>query len=375
MIKILGPNDPALGALNQIIEQHPELEIQLSIIPWENYRAKLDKTLQNYDFDAVFIPGHIWMPQLVEDDLIQPLDQFFSTSSKQLITDYDADGIFERIQNECRYTKKGGESKQYVLPLFTDGHIVFYRSDLVKLPDEISPKDLLGLMNAFSLPKGMKPFAQKAHSSEILLDFLPYFWEFGGCLFEDGKILFNSIEGVQALNFYCSLKTFSPENVESYGNAEIVKAITTGEVAMVISWGGQAASIFNELDSGPNAEIGTASLRNAWNATWGVSIPTNVPELSAQRTFATLLKLLGNECDELVTKIAGSPVRKRSYSKEAKAKFPWLKSQESLLMNCRILPVDPTFSKYLSPLYSSLHDAYTGKKDISEALDEVAKNN
>jgi len=99
-MKILGPNDPALAALQKSIDLHPGLDIQLEIIPWEDYRRKLEESLGKYQFDAVFIPGHIWMPQLVVDGLIQPLDPFFSASPKELISQYDPNGIFASIQKE-----------------------------------------------------------------------------------------------------------------------------------------------------------------------------------------------------------------------------------------------------------------------------------
>ena len=373
-MKILGPNDPALAALQKSIDLHPGQDIQLEIIPWEDYRTKLDETLGNYKYDAVFIPGHIWMPQLVVDGLIQPLDSYFSAAPKELVSQYDPDGIFASIQTECKYTPTGEKMGQYMLPLFTDGHIVFYRSDLVNLPEQVSPRDLPELINSFNLPAGMNGFAQKAHPSEILLDFLPYFWDCGGELVsENGEIKFNSELGEKALELYHRLKFFCPSDSENYGNSEIVNAITTGESAMAISWGGQAAAIFASINAGAGAEIKTASLTNAWNTTWGVSIPTNVPSARAQEVFEVLLSLMDGAGDELITQIAGSPVRTKSYSSEMKANYAWLGSQEELLKNCKNLPVDPNFSKYLGPLYAAVHDVYTEKKSPRVALEEAAK--
>jgi len=373
-MKILGPNDPALAALQKSIDLHPGLDIQLEIIPWEDYRRKLEESLGKYQFDAVFIPGHIWMPQLVVDGLIQPLDPFFSASPKELISQYDPNGIFASIQKECNFPQTGENIRQYMLPLFTDGHIVFYRSDLVSLPEEVSPRELPALVKSFNLPAGMNAFAQKAHPSEILLDFLPYFWDCGGVLVsENGEVKFNSELGEKALEIYQGLKVFCPADSENYGNAEIVNAITTGESAMAISWGGQAAAIFASLNAGPGAEIKTASLTKAWNTTWGVSIPSIVPSAQAQKVFEVLLCLMDGTGDELVTQIAGSPVRTKSYTLEMKAKYAWLGSQEELLLNCKNLPADPNFSKYLGPLYAAIHDVYTGKKSPRVALEDAAK--
>lgn len=370
-IRILGPNDPALNALRKSIETHPEIDVELTIIAWEDYRAELDKTLGAYDYDAVFIPGHIWMPQLVEDGLLRELDPIIAKSTTDLLVRYDSTDIFPTIQKECAYARVESDPKQYMLPLFTDGHILFYRSDLIQMPDEISPSKIAEILSNFKLPSGMKPFAQKAHSSEIFLDFLPYFWDFGASLYVDGTAEFNSKLAAKALAYYRDLQSFSPVNTETYGNGEIVNAITSGMCAAVISWGGQAAAIFSDLDAGPTARIQTASVKNAWNATWGVSLPSNLAENRATSVLEQLMLLMGLDCDQFVTEIAGSPVRKKSYLASALEKYPWLGSQKKLLENCRNLPTDPAFGKYLGILYAETHNAFTGKKSPEQALSDA----
>lgn len=376
MIKILGPNDPALEALSESIKENPGLECELTIVAWENYRAKLDETLASSEpkFDAVCIPGHIWLPQLANDGLLKPFDGLLRNIPPSVLKNYDASDVFPSIREECQFTGADGVSKQFVMPLFTDGHIVFYRSDLVSLPEVIAPSQWHTYLQALTLPDGVHPFAMKAHNSEIFLDFLPYFWDFGAQLWDDkGNALFNSEAGAKALDYYASLRKYCPGNTDTFGNGEILDAINTGKVAIITSWGGQAAGIFDNKNNTNAASIKTAALQNAWNATWGVTIPAKAKDEKAAQTLAVLMQLMGKDGDAKVTRIAGSPVRISSYSEQEKQKYPWLHSQQALLENCRMLPVDPAFGAYLDGLYSGVYKTFTGKESATSALADAAK--
>ena len=58
-LKIIGPNDPALDVLEAALAQHPELNAELEIIPWSEYRDALVATLTAgvAPNQAVFVPG------------------------------------------------------------------------------------------------------------------------------------------------------------------------------------------------------------------------------------------------------------------------------------------------------------------------------
>jgi multiple sugar transport system substrate-binding protein len=368
---ILAPNDPAIAALQEAFASHPEVDARVEIIPWENYRETLDACLAapKATHQAVCVPGHIWLPQLAADGLLAPLDVPFSNLSKAVVSAYQPDGIFESVAAECRYN-----GLPYELPLFTDGHIVFYRSDLISLPDLVRPSEWHLLLENLKLPKGVSALAMKAHSSEILLDWLPYLWDFGGAVVDvSGKPVFDSVEGVRALKYYTSLRRFAPLDSHQYGNGEILAAMCRGKAAVAVSWGGQAAAMFDPQQNPYASKLRTAALACAWNATWGVSLPANQPADVTLRMTEALLRVMGPACDQAVTRIAGSPVRMVSYSASEKARYPWLASQERLLADCRTLPADPTFGPRLGPLYNAVHSAYTGAKSAEEALHEAAQ--
>ncbi|MDO9300792.1 MAG: hypothetical protein Q7T89_05385, partial [Anaerolineales bacterium] len=175
-----------------------------------------------------------------------------------------------------------------------------------------------------------------------------------------------------ALKYYISLKKFAPPETHQFGNNEIASALTDGWVAVAVSWGGQAASIFDPKKNPFHAVMKTTSLANAWNATWGVCIPANQARSQAVETLNNLMQLMDLNCDQNVTRIAGSPVRLSSYSPQQKEIYPWLASQQAMLENCKTLPPLPQVGSFLGILYTAVYSAFTEAETPQQALDQAA---
>ena len=373
--QILGPDDPALAVLQQQLSDHPEWDAELKIVPWPEYQGMLDTTIQAQQspYQAVCVPGHIWLPGLVADGKLEAFDNLLPDVNSQLIQQYNLTDIMPSVYQECLVN-----GEQYLLPLFSDGHILFYRQDLINLPlsdqsSTLNPREIPALLEKLDLTSGQYPFALKAHASEILLDWLPYLWAFGGKIVDENlQPAFNSHEAIQALEFYISLKHFCPPDTHLYGNVEILDGLKSGKVAMATSWGGQAAPILDE-DNPFRSDFRTTTFTHPWNTTWGVSIPSNQTESAKTGMLAVLYQAADPQQDREVTRLAGSPVRLSSYSAEEMGKYSWLKAQKEMLERRTLLPTHPGFARYLGPLYANVYAAFTGEMTASEALNQVAK--
>ncbi|HID50754.1 MAG TPA: extracellular solute-binding protein, partial [Anaerolineae bacterium] len=187
-LNIIGPNDPALDVLQAALAQS-DLNAELTIIPWPRYRDELMATLRAdaAPNQAVFIPGHIWLPELADAGLLAEIDPLLTTVSPAILAAYNLDDVIPTVAEECRY-----QGKQYQLPFFSDGHILFYRSDLIELDDSrgvpvVSTRDVAELAASVHNPPRVYGLALKANVSEVFTDWLPYLWEAGGTIFdEDG---------------------------------------------------------------------------------------------------------------------------------------------------------------------------------------------
>ena len=374
--KIIGPDDPALDVLRNELQRHPDWNAELIIIPWADYRNKLMEALTAAEtpYQAVCVPGHIWIPELADAGYLAPFEPLLASLPADLLKDYAADNILPSVAAESRF-----QSGQYMLPLFTDGHILFYRSDALELAagDDVplvSPLTLHKLAAKAHNPPEMYGLALKAHPSEIFLDWLPFLWEAGGDVLDKaGQPAFADQAGISALEYYCNLRQFCPPDTHTYGNAEIAEVIKKGQAALVTTWGGQSAAIVLAEDNAFKDLYHSAVFPKPWNATWGVSIPTNQPQASQAEMLSILLQAAGPKQDRVVTHVAGSPVRQSSYTPEALKRYhQWLPAQYQMLRRAGVLPVDPRTGAYLGILYEAIYSAFTDKAAPADALQKAA---
>lgn len=356
--------------MDAALQAHPEWSTTLTIVPWAEYRERLMETLtaQTAPYEAVYVPGHIWVPELAAAGHLAPFDPIMERLP-ELVSGYQPDEILPSVARECRY----GDS-QYMLPLFTDGHLVFYRSDELAIPATdgvplISPTAIAGLAAGAHRPAGRFGLALKADASEILLDWLPYLWAEGGDILEEsGRPAFAGVAGFRALEAYCALRQYCPPDTHTYGNNEIAGAIKQGRVALAATWGGQAASIMLAPDTSHPEAYGVATYPQPWNATWGIALPANQARSVQEGVLSVLLQATGPDTDRAVTRLAGSPVRESSYSPSELERYPWLAAQYEMLKRARTLPIHPKVGAFLGALYVAVHDAFVGKATAQEAL-------
>ena len=370
-LRLLGPDDPALNVLDSALKSRPEWQATLAIVPWSEYRERLVAALTagNVPYQAVCVPGHIWIPELADAGYLAPLDPLLDALPGDLVAEYRPDDILPAIAQESRY-----EGRQYMLPLFSDGHVLFYRADKITLPTDdgvpvVSPGKLGELASGAHQPPDIYGLALKAHPSEILFDWLPFLWEEGGDLLDAaGQPAFAGEAGIRALETYCGLRRFCPPDTHTYGNAEIAAVIKSGRAALATTWGGQAATIVLAPDNAYRTVYRTAVYPRPWNTTWGVAVSANGSHSQQLAVLAVLLQAAGPEQDRQITRVAGSPVRQSSYSPEETARYPWLPAQYEMLRRSGTLPIHPKVGAFLGALYEAVYAAFTGQTTPREAL-------
>ncbi len=236
----------------------------------------------------------------------------------------------------------------------------------------VPPEELARLAQKLHHPPRHYGLALKADASEILTDLLPYLWEFGGRLLdEEGRPDFAHPANIKALEYYCALKHWCPADTEHYGNEAIAHTLRTGEAALVANWGGQTAPIFLDPDNPWRDRYRTALFPHPWNATWGIAIAANQPEIDQIKTLEALMRLLSPASDREITRVAGSPIRNSSYDPASLERYPWLAAQREMLRRARPLPADPNLGQCLGSLYEAVHHAFSGKVSAKEALETV----
>jgi multiple sugar transport system substrate-binding protein len=374
-IKLIGPKDPALTAALDSIAAHPEWEAELKLIPWAAYRDTLMETLsaEVAPHQAVFVPGHVWIPELAARGLIVPLNPLIADLPAAIWQDYGWEDVISSIQRESRYL-----DQLYMIPFFNDSHILFYREDLVQLEEagelpEISPLDLLVLAEKAHQPPAVYGIALKAHPSEILFDWLPYLLAAGGQLADSNfKPAFFSEAGIRALALYCQLKACAPPQTHTFGNEEIAAVLKGGKAALVATWGGQASPIFLDENNPYRDLYRSAVYPHPCGGTWGIALPANQSRESQMKTMDMVLALNRPGVDRDVLLAAGSPIRHSSYTPGALDRYFWLRAQLKVYQRISLLPFDPRIGLFLEPLTEGLVRAFQGEQAPRDALQEAA---
>jgi multiple sugar transport system substrate-binding protein len=373
-IQMIGPDDPALAAARKAIAAHPEWDLDLKVTPWADYRDVLMESLHAEQAlnQAVFVPGHVWIPELAAAGLIADLEPLIASLPRSRWQEYDWEDIIASVQRDSSY-----QDRRFMIPYFNDAHILFYRGDLLDLDladplPELSPLDLLALAAKAHNPPEIYGIALKAHPSEIFFDWLPYFYAAGGKIADANlRPTFFSDAGIRALEIYCQLREYAPPDTHTFGNEQIAEVLRRGTAALVTTWGGQAAPIF--LDSGnPFRGLYQAAVfPYPCGGTWGFALPANQSPEAQIKALEHLLVLNSVGMDQDVLIAAGSPIRSSSYTDKAFQEYSWLRAQYEILQRIVFLPFDPRIGIYLGHLTDALTSAFLDEKSPRESLQEA----
>jgi multiple sugar transport system substrate-binding protein len=374
-INVFAVGDPAVKAYtmgrNSIIQRWEEksfVKVNFEIVPWQDYYPKLIKELENPEafFDVIMVAGHLWKADFVEKGYLQDLDEYFMSCP----SDYDRADILESVRNEMCFNRK-----KYLVPSFSDGHIIFYQKDIINdaiggdLPTVISTQDYVELAKKTHRKReDVYGIALKAHRSEILLDWLPYLRQEGIDLFQDGRPSFNSPKGIAALENYIAMKKYASPNTADFGNNEIKNCIQNGACVLAVSWGGQAGEIFHGSKNKEN--MGFATFEYPWNVTWSFGI--NKRSYKKKMAADLLFYLSSKEIDREVGLYAGSPLRKSSYNyPEAATRYPWYNTQLTMLNRSKPLPDIANSGELFGFLYQYVHRCFVGELNAAAALEKA----
>lgn len=369
-IRVLGVADPAVFAYTDETlgilggwKRAGGGDVDFNIVAWDRYLPTLSAQFEASTpaYDIVMLPGHLWLPEFVEARRLAPLGGHASA-----VPSSEWEDLKPFVRDELEY-----EGEIFLMPSFTDGHVVFYRTDLLEgaAVEPLTTPQELGERARAADGEGRRGIALKADPSEIFLDWLPYLWSFGGeFLSADGRPAFATAAGAESLEFYRSLRSHAPADTGAYGNEDIARVLREGEVAMATSWGGQAGFIY-DAPSGFRIDIAAGTFDRPWNVVWSFGVLAGSADVSA--AFEFLRYLSSPEVDRKVGRYAGSPVRGSTYAAD-RAEVPWYAVQEAMLDRASRLPRHPRMNRILPVVTGRIVRAFNGEASPREALDAAA---
>jgi len=363
-LNILAVGDPAVYGYvdkkNDTLEQFTKqtgIAVNFEIIEWSKYYPALLKSFQEYNYDIVMVAGHLWLQEFVEKGYLQTLNGNFGD-------EYDYQDIMPSIRKELEF-----RGEKYLLPSFCDGHILTYRkSQLIKEPAELISIDELIAIVKNNKDDKKNAFVQKAHPSEIFLDFLPYLRSEGIDAFtKDGLPRFNNNAGLNALQKYIEMKQYCATDVKDYGNEEVLNAIQRDKCKLGISWGGQIGQIMNKNCINPD-DIEFSYLETSWNTTWSFAINHLCPKPVQAEIF--LKYITSKEIDKAVGAYCGNPSRKSSFL-AGKDEFRWYPVLYKMLERAEPLPQMSNTGQMIGIISDEIVKAYQGNLSPKKALENA----
>lgn len=244
--------DPAnyLDELSKDFTAETGIEVDLVQISWSNFQDSVFTAFvgksDRYD---IVIGDSQWLGR-------NSVGGHYVDLTDWINENIDVDSIYATAMEAfAEYPK--GSGKYWALPAEVDANGFLYRTDLFEAPDEqakfkekygydLAPpktyEELRDIAEFFTRPPnlyGIAPWYSKEYDG-ITMGFQQVMWSFGGSYGDpetykvEGHI--NSDDVVAALEYYKSLREFSPPDAPNYYWAETLDAFKAGKVAMAMDY-------------------------------------------------------------------------------------------------------------------------------------------
>jgi multiple sugar transport system substrate-binding protein len=237
------------GVMNELIAEferaNPAIDVEMGTLTWESGYEKIVMAFASRRMPDLVEIGSTWVPRFHQDGVLQDL------------TDHTGDLAGELLMwDVCTF-----DGKRYGIPWLVGSRVLFYNRDLFRragLDPDRPPEtwtEMIAAMRAVHDPdNGVYGFGMNAGERYVLYKkFMPFAWANGGrILTEDmsGSAI-NSMENVDALRFYMSLKSLSAMERQDM----IDDLFKQGKLGMMISGGWNLKRI---PEDAPDLDFGVA---------------------------------------------------------------------------------------------------------------------
>nr|WP_288722467.1 sugar ABC transporter substrate-binding protein [uncultured Sellimonas sp.] len=358
-------------------EKENNCEIDMEVLPWENYKEKWATGAASQDLPDIGYMYAEMFPTYIDSGAVTDMSEYITEEDKE-----------EYLYLDHGYMMDG----QYGFPIVTGvPFVLYYNEDILNELGEQPPEtwadfkricekatkdtDGDGKIDQYGYTVG---FNNGSMNMLYLLNayFYSFLWQSGTDIYNDDlkSVKFNDEMGVEAAEFFLSLKPYMPENFMTIAAEDAFSTIFgQGKAAFGVT---RSASIQERVfkESYPNLNWNyVTSLKNKDYGTFGA---TDCLALSSQAENPELcMKLIkyitGSEFMTEYHKVApGAPLTKSEpYQGDEKMERIITEDYDKY----RPLQVGPCGSDILTNLASELQGMMEGKKDAKAAMDDAAK--
>ncbi|MGA2763032.1 MAG: extracellular solute-binding protein [Spirochaetia bacterium] len=360
-----------IGGTRDFQSAHPEINVNLTFVPYEQLEEKIITSAQAGSYDVVLSDGP-FTAKFAQAGIVKAVPALASADQKD---------IFEGALLSTLY-----KGKSYGMPWLNDCKYLFYNKKVLAAAGFANPpKSWEELLAQAKVIKDMKlvkyPIAWSWAQAECLTcDYTVLSAAFGGAMFDkDGNPTVTAAGNKKALDFMvASLKDgiTNPNSLEFTEN-EVDATFIKGDAAFALNWTYQ----FNEAQDASKSAVvgqvgialipGSGSIRSA-TVNGGQPLSISAGSKRSAEAWQYILYMSSKDFQKKFPKNA-LPIWKSLYDdKDIIATSPEVvkiaKDQYNYLVN---RPVVPFYSEFSTDLQVRLQEALQGKKTSDQALKEV----
>ncbi len=351
----------ALLGLIAKFEKEYNCQVELTELSWNDGKTKLIAAFNSGTGPDVVELGSDWIAQFSSQGVLAELNQDSVNLNK----------FVEFSKEPCFW---GG--KLYAIPWVVDTRVLFYNKDiLMQSGRDVNPPEtfaqLLELSRAVHLGNNIYGFgANGSDPHRLYKKILPFFWSFGGDIFDKtGKLVLYSKANIDALSFYSQLSQTGMIETQRQLDA----AFLQGKIAFWISGSWLLDKIKNE---NPKLNFGVSKLPGltsfpGYSFAGGEYISIN--EKSDKKDLAMLFaKYLTNgvnskEFCKLINE-AGFPADKECYNDSTLIINEYKKVFAEQLQHSKMTPVHPKWLDIEEIIENAVVKVMYGKLGADSAL-------
>jgi len=212
-------------------EANPDIDLSIETIDWNAGKDKLSTLISAGNAPDLANIATLWLPEMVSLDVVEALDSYVKPEFREKFIPISLRG--------AEY-----QGKLYGLPIAVSARALYCNAGLLDAAGQKPPAtwdELVKVAGKVQNPsKGIAGIGVQGSKVETDVYFYYFLWANGGeILSEDGsKSVFNSPEGVEALQFMCDLvskdKVAEP-NPTAYDREGLQEMFKAGKLAMTIT--------------------------------------------------------------------------------------------------------------------------------------------
>lgn len=237
--------DYIIETLAPRLKEEANINLIVNQVPYEEVRAAQLADAHGAKQYDIINPCTEWSYEYRE--FAAPIDQYIG---KEGYPDIEESDLIQFVYEAFNPT-----GEKYFIPYQPDTRVFFYREDLLQAEGLSAPTTWDELLDvAEKMTKDTDGDGKidqygfvfsAARGWNLTLVWVPFLFSAGGDVFDGATPVFNSQQGVDAINFLIELKKYCPPDIDAYGEYEVNAAAVNGTAVMGVS----ASSITPEIEA------------------------------------------------------------------------------------------------------------------------------